>query len=182
MAVSACPEQTVLGVAIASSATAIDKDILTRLAKATTDSSLQRYLEYLAHFKYLNDISQNPEHRVWELNLLSTDTTARGHGIAQMLMKQAFVMGKERGHRYARVDCTNSLYAILSKRLQLRLMWVVEFKDFSNYYLEAMRGCLCPHTGLSVYVEDLQSRKMAKFERDVLDFNERCRTQLIQYH
>lgn len=171
LAVSSCPDRHILGVAIGSPFGPMETDLTYRLAKVTEDKHLKNYMEYLSHMKYLHDISTSlATQKIWDVCVLSTDRGPRGIDVGKMLAKNILVLGKDHGFRFGRLDCINSLSTTIAKSLQLRLMWWLEFKDFSNYYHDAMYGVLCPHSGLSVFITDLKSKKIKRFEREIFEF------------
>lgn len=171
LAVSTCADRHILGVAIGCPFGPIETDLTYRLAKVTEDKNLKNYMEYLSHMKYLHDISTSlATQKIWDICILSTDRGSRGMDIGKMLTKNILVLGKDHGFTYGRLDCINSLSTTIARCLQLRMMWWLEFKDFSNYYHDAMYGVLCPHSGLSVFITDLKSKKIKRFEREIFEF------------
>lgn len=183
IAVSSCPDQIVLGVAMGVPFGSLENELVYKLSMELDDKGMKKYMDYVTHVKYLHDIySYLGTRKIWDICFLSTDRTTRGYGVGKMLTKQMLVLGKEKGNKYCRFDTVNSMSTIIAKNLRFKMMWSVDFKDFADYYHGAMRGIVCPHSGISVFTQDLYSRKTEKFEKEVYTFNDKCRSQLIQHY
>lgn len=182
IATSTCPKRRLLGVVIGSHFCPEEPDITYKLSHSVPDARIRKLLQFVAYIKQEPAVHLKLDTvKIFDICLLSVDTQARWHGIGTMLVKQAFIAGRNLGHRYVRFD-TTSLYARkIAKKLDLPILWSMKYSDFINIYGDPMFKAVGRNLGIKVHVENTRVTKMWQIERDIEEFEAKCRRLLPDY-
>lgn len=181
LATSTCAKRRILGVCIGCHISPVETDITYKLSHVVPDLRIRKLMQFVAYIKQEPAIHLKLNTmRIFDICLLSVDAQARWHGIGTMLVKNAFIIGRNLGHSYVRFDTTSYFSRRIAKRLELPVLWSMKYADFINVYGDPMFKSKGKNLGIKVHVENTKAQKMWRIERDVEAFEAKCQRVLAE--